>query len=970
MPRRVLLFVACALAILPLSALPIYAQSFTVTGIVVDDATNEALVGVNVQIEGTTTGVATDIDGAFSLSLTEEEADEGVLVVSYVGYKTRRFESLSSLEPPLRVRLERDIVQADELIVTGQGVNMERRRLSTNVTSITAREIERSPAQRIDQILQSNIPNAQFRLTNGQPGSSSTILARGVISAFTNSTPIVYVDGIRVDNLNTAAALGGGSSSGAATSSLADIPTENIERIEYINGGAATTLYGADAANGVIQIFTRKRGSGRTQATFTSSVGATVPTTQFLHFDRTADLLYQTGLYQDYTVGFNGGSERFGYSVSGNLTDDSSFRINNQNENRSVGFRSGFSAQLSNTLSYEGSLGYRHSSFKRVRNGNAGGYTGLWYAESGSSLFVGPGFNPNLDELPDANFRRMREFVDRAEGLQDNQTVVNRFQTAQGLEYAPSSAWLLRGTVGLDYRVLSEEVFTTNEYLNHVDDLPPDNALFDRGRIEKFDRNFLGFTAELSARHEYDVGSFSLLTTAGGQLFRDQDHQVAYDGTNVRDGARSVSQAATTESDEFLSEVVNYGLYVQENIGYKNRYFVEVGIRGDGNTAFGDNVGIQVFPKIGAAYLLSSEPFFFERLGGSVLSYVKLKGNYGVAGNFPTPFANERTVAFDGFLDGQAATFGQPGNENLKPEKTYSYEGGLDLGFFDDRILLNATYYHSETRDALFFVPLAPSVGEGTRLSNVGTIENKGWELALQTVPISNQDWDVRIKASFNTLNNEVVDAGGAGAFNINGFSSRTIQTVVEEGFPVGYLRGNKSTFENGVMVSTEPLSFLGSTIPEYFGSLSLDIRYRSVRLFTNADYQTGAYAHSFDRQFRFLYGAASDREGVPQAEVEANGTDNWLNITDRFVEKTDFLKIRTIGATYSFDTSLLGGLARQASIGFTVSNPLNFASSSFDPEATQSGADQGQDGATTGGIAYAAESAPRRFIGTLKLTF
>jgi outer membrane receptor protein involved in Fe transport len=947
-----------------------YAQSVTVSGTIRDQDTDEPLIGVNVQLEGTTTGVATGLDGSFSLNLSREEAETGTLLVSYIGYKTQRVSDLDGVDSPLIIRLERDIIRGDEVVVTGQGINMERRRLSTNVVSVTAREIERSPVQRLDQLLQSNIPNAQFRLTNGQPGSSSTIQARGVVSAFTNSTPIVYVDGVRVDNLNTAAALGGGASSGAATSSLADIPTENIERIEYINGGAATTLYGSDAANGVIQVFTRKRGSGRPQVTFDAQVGATAPTTDFLHFDRTADLLYQTGRYQDYTVSFSGGGEQFGYSVSGSVTDDAGFRINNQNENRKATFRSGFSARLSDRFRYESSLAYAHSTFGRVRNGNAGGYTGLWYTESGSSLFVGPGFNPNLDELSNEAFSRMKEFVDRAEGLQDNRTRVNRFQTAQSVEFTPSPAWLVRGTVGLDYRVLNEEIITTNEYLNHVDDVSGGDARFDRGEIEKFNRSFLGLTTELTARHEFNTDQLSFVTTFGGQLFRDEDRQVAYTGTNVRDGALSISQAASTESDEFLSEVVNYGLYVQENVGFRGRYFIEFGLRGDGNSAFGEEVGTQLFPKVGASYVLSSEPRLAGVFDGTLISYAKMKANYGVAGNFPTPFANERTVAFDGFIDGQAATFGQPGNPDLKPEKTHTYEGGLDIGLFNDRLLLNAGYYYSETRDALFFVPLAPSVGEGTQLSNVGTIENKGWEFALSAQPISNQDWDVRINASFNTLSNEVVNAGGAGAFNINGFSARTIQTVVEEGYPVGYLRGNKSTFEDGVMVSTEPLSFLGSTIPEYFGSLSMDATFRGVRLFANADYQMGAYAHSFDRQFRFLYGASSDFEGVPASEVDANGTDNWLNITDRFVEKTDFLKFRTIGISYTLDGALLDGIVKRATVGFTVVNPLNFASSSFDPEATQSGADQGQDSATTGGIAYAAESAPRRFIGRLTLNF
>jgi len=947
-----------------------FAQQNKIEGTVTDANTDEPLIGVTVKLDNSMKGTATNVDGAFSIELTDSELKNGTLVFSFIGYKNYKFQLQEDFDTPIAIQLEPDFVRGDEVVVTGQGMNMERRRISTNVVSIDERELEVSSSNRIDELLQSMVPNAQFRMTNGQPGSSSIIRSRGIISAFNNSTPVIYVDGVRVDNLNTASELGGGSTSGAATSALSDIPVDNIERIEFINGGAATTLYGSDAANGVIQIFTKKSGNGSPQLSFATQVGATTPTNDYLEFDRTADLLFQNGAYQNYNLQFSGGDPSFGYSFSGSFTDDEGFRIENQNESRKVNLRTGFSAQLADNFSYKSSFGFTRNVFNRVRNGNAGGYTGLWYTESGSSLFTGPGFNPNLNELPDEEFRQMSAFVKRAEALQHNETTVNRFQTSQIVEFTPSSNWLLKATAGIDYRVQDQEVITTNEYLNHVDDLSPDNSRFDRGGIEKFDRTFLGLTAEFTAQHELELKDFSFVSTAGGQFFRDEDHQVALRGINVRDGATSVSQAASTESDEFLFEVVNYGLYFQENVGYKNRYFLEFGIRGDGNTAFGDNVDMQFFPKVGASYLVSAEPFFLNTFGNTAFSYLKLKANFGAAGNFPRPFAHERTIAFGGFIDGQAATFGQQGNPDLKPEKTYTYEAGVDIGFVKDRILLNAGYYFTETTDALFFVPLAPSVGEGTQLSNVGTIENKGWEFSATVVPILNRNWNVSLKASFNTLENEVVDAGGAGAFNINGFSSRTIQTVVEEGFPIGYLRGNKATFENGVMTSTEPLAFLGSTIPDYFGSFSLDAQYKNIRFFTNADFQMGAYAHSFERQFRFLYGASSDNEGIPSAEVEQNGTDNWLNMTDQFVEKTDFLKVRTIGVNYSIDQTKLGNFADRLTLGFTVVNPLNFTPASFDPEATQSGADQGQNTATTGGIAYAAESAPRQFLGTFKINF
>ncbi|MEP0007396.1 MAG: TonB-dependent receptor [Balneola sp.] len=957
--------------VLPHSELPSPQTASTLQGVVIDAANEDPIAGVTLSISGTTIGVASNADGSFLLNIPEIDLTNKSLEVRFVGYKTLYIPfSDIDLEEQLSLELEQDLLKVDEIVVTGQGINMEKRRLSTNITSVTEEEIELSSSNRVDQLLQSKIPNAQFRLTNGQPGSSSIVRARGVVSAFINSTPIIYVDGARVDNLNTAAQLGGGSTSGAASSSLADIPIENIERIEYINGGAATTMYGSDAANGVIQIFTKKGGDGDLQVSYNAQLGSTAPTNDYLYFDRTAELLFQTGLYQKHDVQVNGGTQKLGYSFSAGITDDEGFRIANQNENTKVDFRSGFSSKINEKTDYKSSFGYTTNTFRRARNGNAGGYTGLWYTESGSSSFTGPGFNPNLNQLSDADFELMKSYVQKAEETQDNKTNINRFQTSQVIEFKPLNTLLIKATAGVDYRSQDEETYTTNEYLNHVDNRTPANSLFNRGSISKFNRTYLGLTGELNAQHKYDVSNFSFISTVGTQFFRNEDHQVAYRGIDVRDGARSVSQAANTESSEYLSEVANYGIYFQENMGYKNRYFLEFGIRGDGNSAFGDNVGTQYYPKAGIAYLVSAEPFFINTFGNSAFSYFKIKANYGLAGNFPTPFAGERTVDFDGFLGGQAATFGQEGNPNLKPEKVSSFEIGADFGFVDDRIFLNANYYFTETNDALFYVPLEPSVGTGTQLQNVGVIENKGFEFAVTAIPVLTQDWNVRVKAAVNTLDNKVIDAGGASPFNINGFSARTIQTVVEEGYPVGYLRGNKGTFVNGVLDSTTPQAFLGSTIPDFFGSLSLNANYKRLTFFSNADFQTGAYAHSFERQFRFNYGASDNNEGIPQTEVDANGTSNWLNFTDHFVEKTDFFKIRTIGLNYTFSKGSFAGVAESVSIGFSVINPINFASSSFDPEATQSGGDQGQNGATTGGIAYAAESAPRQFLGSLKITF
>jgi outer membrane receptor protein involved in Fe transport len=937
-------------------------QPVVLTGKVTDKTTGEALPGVSISIKGTSSGTATNVEGKFSLRLPQDRED-GILVVYFLGYKRQEIP-VNKNTAALNISLVVDRMGLDEVVVTGQGLDISKRRLSSNVVSIGTKELDQAPSGRLDQMLQGKLPNAQIRLTGGQAGATSIIRARGVNSAFVNSTPIIYVDGVRMDNLNTASKLGGGSTQGAAVSAIADIPMDNIEKIEYINGGAATTMYGSDAANGVIQIFTKKSGADRTDITVETQMGVETPTADFLHFKRTKDLLFQNGFYQKQHLALNGGKDNFGYSFSGNYSNSKGVQIFNQNSNRRIDFSSGFRAGLGKKVVYESSFTYVNNNYKRNRNGNQGGYTGLWFAESGASSITGPRFSPVIDTLSDASYAKMKAYVSQAERLQDNNIAVNRFQTSQVFKYTPLKNLVFKATGGIDYRVQKNQVITTNQYLSFT----TNTTVTDQGSVSNADRKYLGITLELNGQYEAKAGDFSFVTTAGGQLFRNEDQQILYVGSNIRDGSRIISNAAVKTSDEYYLQVVNYGMYLQENIGFKNKLFLDMGIRGDGNPAFGKNIGIQYYPKAGISYVPSAEPWFDAV--ANVLSSTKIRGSFGVAGNLPTAFANQRTIAFSGYQGGQAAYFGQPGNPNLKPEKTQTAEGAIDLGFLHDRILLSVGYYHSTTNNALFYVPATPSSGQSqSQLYNVGKILNRGYEFNFVAVPVQTKNITLRVNASVNTLYNKVLSSGGVAPFNINGFSARTIQTVVQEGYSIGFLRGNKGVFgADGTLASTTAQQDLGKTIPDLFGSFGLNFRYKNFELYANGDYQKGAYANSFDRQFRFNYGAGN--EGIPQAEIDKNKRTNWLNFTNMFTEKTDFLKVRTIGCSYTLKGALLNNKVKSVTIGFMAVNPLNFVSSSFDPEATISGAAQGQGGATTGGISYATYSSPRQWLGSFKINF
>lgn len=871
----------------------------------------------------------------------------------------------------------------NEIVVTGQGAAVSKRRLSSNITKLSSADLEKLPTDRIDQMLQNALPNVQITLTNGQPGTTSMIKSRGLSSAFTNSTPVIYVDGVRVDNLNTGSAMfnvmnnayGDINGQTAASSAIGDIPMENIDHIEYVPGGAATTLYGSDAANGVIQIFTKHHGNGSFNGSVTTQVGFDVANSQYYHFDRTKELLHQTGFQQKYGLNFSGGTERMGYSFGASMSQNTGTLIHDGNEMKKYDLRFGTSIRLNSILKYTNSFGFVAEEYNRNRNGNQGYYTGLWFSEGAAAAnftYMGEdgvqhNFNANIDAASPYEWEQMKAFVSEAEALQDHHESVKRFQTSQQLELTPLKNLTIHATLGLDYRYNTDKLVETNRYLIHTQMKPAGTT--DAGSVSNSDRNYYGITGELSAQWKYYYEElFSNILTGGFQYFNTHDHQSFYKGLNVRDGARIMSGAGNIYADEWLSYLHNEGGYLQDNFGLLNRYYLDLGLRVDYNTAFGDKVGLQAYPKIGLSYIVTDEPWMRNLVYDGKINMLKIMTNYGVAGSYPPAFEYQRTIEVSSYLDKQANTFGKNGNPNLGPEKKHSFEVGMQGTFFNNVLSLGFTFYRAFTCNALFNVPTLPSSGQSSSyLANIGKIRNRGIETYVGVKIINTKDWGLNVRTSLNTNSNKVISTGGVVLFAIGGFSSRTIVTVVEEGKSVGFLRGTATTLnDDNTVKETLYNQDLGRTIPTLYGNFSITARWQKLNFTLMGDYQTGAYVHSFDRQFRFAKGLKDD--AIPEAALAGTTqAKSWLNFTNFFVEKADFVKIRNIGVDYTFD--IKKSLVNQLFLAFNIYNPLAWTSSSVDPEAVLSGA-RTQGAVATGGLSYSSYSQPRQYILTARVSF
>ncbi len=940
--KKVLLSLAFCLVVAPFA----FAQSGTLSGVITDARTGEELPGVNVFIQDVGLGAATNIDGEYTISGVPYGTY--TVRVTYIGYGTVR-ETVEIDQPTqtLDLSISEDLVGLDEMIVTGQGTGVERGRLSTSVGTISAKRMEQLPTVQLDQLLQANIGNSQVNISSGMPGSAPLIRGRGINSALASTNPVIYVDGVRVDNTNAFSL--NRETGGAQSSAIADIPIENIERIEVVSGGAATTQFGSDAANGVIQIFTKQGVEGQTQFTFNSNMGASVGQTQFLRYDETADILFSPGLLQEYRLTGSGGTSDYTYSFSGSMRGQEG--VVPQTDQVRHNLRASLNARVTDWLRYNSSFGFTSSEFERGINANFAG--GLLDIETGDM--------GNPEEWDDETFQSRQEFIRGYVDLMDITEDVKRFQTSHALNFDIQENLSAKAVVGLDFRNSEQLFIETNQYIIARGFAP--EGTMDQGNMDQTNRSFLGLTLEGSARHDYEVGDFSFITNVGGQLFRNHDVQLRVGADELPDGSRNVGSAAETNGFNFERTVVNYGVYVLENIGYRDRYFVEFGLRGDENTAFGEEVGIQWYPKVGAVYNIHREPFFSELVPGNLISTLRVRTNLGWAGNFPTPFSNEVLASVNPFQGAKTIEFGTPGDVNLKPEKTRTFEVGGDIAFIQDRFNLEFTYYQSETTDALFSAPFARSYGLTTSLQNIGVIENSGIEIAGNFNVLRTRDANVGIRASFNTLNNEVVDNGGTAPFVVGGFTF--LGSWVDEGQPVGYLRGNRPIFDDaGNMVDVVPNDNLGKPSPDYFGNFGIDAEFRNWSFTATADYQMGAQGVYLDEVLRFFSGLGDDR--IPEAALG----ESFFDLAGVWVEDADFVKVRLLSARYTVPRRLYSDVLRGVTVGATVTNPFSWTASNFDPEITGQGISRGQDGLGVGGFPYSSISTPRQIYGSLRVDF
>ena len=943
----------------------------TIQGQVTDANTGRPLAGSQVSILGTTRGMVADSEGRYLL--VGISPGEVTVRAQIIGHETidRTVTVRAGETVVVDIQLRIRALALDEIVVTGVGQATERRQLSTSVAVISERAIAEAPVQTLDALLQGRVAGTTVSSISAQPGTGSLINFRGVSSVFGAQTPVIYIDGVRVDNSQSTS----GGTGGEQSSALAELLTSDIERIEITRGGPASTLYGSDAATGVIQIFTKRGTPGAPRITARVEQGMDTPDLKYildagliyedrvesgeLPADYAAKNFFKNGWFQNYSFGVSGGTDRATYNVSSRV--QRSEGIQPDNEGTIFVTRGGMQADLTDHSRVTFSGSYTRSTFGRIYNGDA-------IADPLTALEVGDAmFFSGAGTVQEA----MAIFL-----LPEIDETVNRFTFSTGYEWDPSEYLGVRFTVGADHRNNEQTQFQPIGFT-------PGEAT---GSLFRRNRNFTSATIDGAASLTYPRGENLRNTfTLGVQGFRDDTYVLWGDGsTFALPGSKDFGEAANIDAGESRSQVFNGGLYLDENLALFDRVFLNAGLRIDAGTSFGDEVDFATYPKLGVAYDVSREPALQRYFEGALLSSLRLRSVYGQTGKFPPPFLRDRSFDAMSFRGESAPRFDNPGNPDLKPEVTGTVEVGFEAAFWNDRVGVDFTWYDAVTRDALFFVPEQPVTGQGTQIRNVGEISNRGLELDLSVQLVNRPNLSWHAGATFQTVENQVVDMGGAADFFVQS------QRRVSEGKKVGAWYVTTPYDSNGDgKNNASRLEFVGcdydtqddcsgiSPIPTRSGSFSTRVNlFQNLTLSALADWAAGHKVMDFGSvwsTFNGIYRRELVEEGYEfprrhRLDGSVIGTYSQSAARSAFLYDGDWWKLRELSARYVLPDYLSQRLGASSGVLFgSVRNVYIWSKNPLvDPELA--GFNSG--GLELGGTTSTTMSPPRSFRIGLEFVF
>jgi len=863
-------FRTAAVALLIAVALPptARAQDNSVGGRVVAAGTNEPLPGAQITAVGGTARATSDEQGRFRL--TGIAGTSPRIEVRRIGYRSSEV-AVRLGQTDLVVQLSANPQSLEAVVVTGTAAAQQKREIGNAVATINASEVVASaPILSMQGLINGRAPSVVVMPTSGMVGSGQQVRVRGNASFSLGNNPLVYIDGVRVNNEAATGPINQAFGS-SSISRLNDLNPSDIESIEVLKGPSAATLYGTEASNGVINIITKKGSGDRARWNLALRQGSnyvqdwkdrfTPNWGQFRNADGTLGAptqiswdslevgacgdslvsktaskrcdIYRTGRHQETEISVSGAANTLNYYLSGNLLDTQGADPNNDERRYSSRINLGLSPNTKVRLS--ANMGWATGPTQLGCEGGCGGHT--W-----TTLLATPA---NYNNPARHGFHSLLPY--QYDQVYHYWQDLDRLSGSFRVDHNPTSWFQQHFSIGLDRTRESN-----NNFAPRIDSLVYTVGSDALGYRTITDRTVTYRSIDYAASGTYEVNpALRTTTSVGAQFYHNAAEYVSASGSVFPTPGLNTVQATTQQktNDADFSEDKTLGAYVQEQVAWRDRLFFTAAVRSDDNSAFGAKYNRVIYPKFSASWVISDESWFKLPYMTGRLNSLRLRGAYGEAGKAPTTYAALRTYnPASGPGDSPAVTPRDIGNPDLGPEKGKEYELGFDASFFDDRLGLEFTHYNKKTTNAILNRQIAPSTGvPSNQPFNAGGIRNWGNELQLRGTPFRSRLATLDLTLNYATNANKVlalydtvsfVNSGSftrhAIGYDAFGFWERDVvsaqtnpttgktmlsQLMCSNGKGGTMLcAGNDTTFNTA---DDAPLVFLGRSVPPREGSLS-----------------------------------------------------------------------------------------------------------------------------------------------------
>jgi iron complex outermembrane receptor protein len=945
-----------------LSVLQVTAQEIQIKGKVTDAASGDALPGVNIVVKGTTQGITSDVNGEYQISV----AKGSTLVFTFVGYVP--YEILVDNSQTIDVKLQPDIAKLDEVVVIGYGT-VKKKDATGSVNVVSSKDFRKGAITSPQDLLIGKSSGVVITSGDGAPGSKATIRIRGGSSMSASNDPLIVIDGVPVDN---------NAVSGMANP-LATINPNDVESFTILKDASATAIYGARASNGVIIITTKKGGSkfkvnytGTTswsknpkmlevlsgnefRALINERYGTNTDVISMLGTANTdwQSEIYRTAFSHDHNLNLSGTLKKVPYRASGGYTNQQgilntsrlrrftgSFKLNptlmDDHLNIDVNFKGSFTNSrftdnraVGNAVAFDPTQPIKSNGLY-----NNGYFT--WLSADGSINTEGLDNPVALLELT-SNFAKVYRSIGNIQAdykfhfLQDlraNLNLAYDISTSDGNNTSPDSvSWT--------------DLYNFEGYKeNYIQD-----------RSMKLLEFYLNYSKQLDNIQ-------SRIDLTGGYSYQ---HFYAKSSNKIWYGAESDSIVSnpTYKTQNFL-----ISFFGRLNYSFKDKYMFTFTIRNDGSSRFYEKWGL--FPSMAFAWKIKNESFL---INSSAISDLKLRMGYGVTGQQDIGSNDHPYLATYTRSANDAAQY-QLGNtfykllrpsgyiQGIKWESTETYNLGLDFSFINNRISGAIDYYHRTTKDLLNNLPVPAGANFSNELiTNVGNLENKGIELALDIKAISKKDflWEIGYNISYNqnkitklTFNPDStyvgaptggISSGISSYIQINsvGYPVNTFyvykQVYNEEGFPIEALYVDLN--EDGI-INNSDLYRYKKAAPDVLMGISSRLSYKNWEFSFAGRISLNNYIYNNVASSNATYIGLYRSNSLSNTLKKVNDTrfESSQSLSDYFVENGSYFKMDNISLGYRFNNVMNQKFNIYA--GFTIQNAFIITKySGLDPEVS-----------------------------------